>query len=233
MINQHSITILIPVYNEAHLLRSALPAIADFASRNIADYELLIIESGSKDGSDTICDVFAAENSKIRVIHEGKRNGFGSALKLGYKQAYKHWIWLVTADIPYPLDALLRAAEYFDDYDCILSYRSHDPRGWSRRFQSFSYNSVIRLVLRLKVKNINSAFRLYKKEIVSRLNLISNGWFVDAELLYWIKRLKYKYIELPVPLIEREAGVSSVGVLAFIHVLREMLFFIRHRKAQQ
>ena len=230
MIEKHSITILIPVYNESRLLNSALPYIANFASNHIADYELLIIESGSTDGSGSICDNFAVVNANVRVIHEGNRNGFGSALRLGYKEACKHWIWLVTADIPFPLDALLSAARYFDEYDCILSYRSHDPRGWLRRFQSFIYNSIIKFVLKLRVKNINSGFRLYKQEIVHRLHLISNGWFIDAELLYWITRLQCRYIELPVPIVEREGGVSSVGALAFVNVLREMFFFIRYHR---
>jgi glycosyltransferase involved in cell wall biosynthesis len=230
VIENYSITILVPVYNEARLLNSALPFIKNFASNNIADYELLIIESGSTDDSSVICDTFAVENPNVRVIHEGKRNGFGSALKLGYKEATKDWIWLITADIPFPLDALQTAAKHFDDYDCILSYRSHDPRGWVRRFQSFVYNSIIKLVLGLRVKNINSGFRLYKWEFVRQLKLISNGWFIDAELLYWMTRLKCRYIELPVPIIEREGGVSSVGTLAFVGVLREMFFFIRYRR---
>jgi len=226
MIDKHSITILMPVYNEESLLAQALPLILDFASKNIADYELLIIESGSQDNSGIICDSFSSININVRVIHEGTRNGFGSALKLGYKEASKNWIWLVTSDIPFPLDAIITAEKYFDDYDCIFSYRSHDPRGYSRRIQSFIYNSIIKLVLGLKVKHINSAFKVLNRGAVSGLELLSNRWFIDAELLYWVTKFNFRYIEIPVPIIEREGGVSTVGSLAFIDILKEMFFFL-------
>lgn len=226
MIEKHSITIMIPVYNEERLLKKALSTIENFAEEYIANYELLIIESGSLDHSGTICDAFAAESKNTRVIHEEKRNGFGSALKLGYKEASKQWIWLVTSDIPFPLETIIDAAKYFGSYDCIFSYRSHDPRGLFRRFQSFIYNSVIKLVLGLRVKHINSGFKVFKRKVVSEIEIVSCGWFIDAELLYWIKKFKYHYIELPVPIVEREGGVSSVSTFAFMDILKEMAFFM-------
>ena len=80
------------MYNEESMLTQALLTLDSFGSNNIGEYEVLIIESGSQDHSATICDTIAAERQNTRVIHEGQRNGFGSALKLGYKEASKKWI---------------------------------------------------------------------------------------------------------------------------------------------
>jgi dolichol-phosphate mannosyltransferase len=227
MNEDYSLTILIPVFNEECLLKEALLSIIALCKENISDYEILLIESGSTDQSGVICDQFAAQNpDHIRVIHEGKKNGFGSAVKLGYQEATKEWIWLITADLPFPLETIFAASEYFNSYDCILSYRSIDPRSIERRFQSFIYNTLVKIILGLPMRHINSGFKVINHRVVENLELISKQWFIDAELLYWIRKFGYRYIELPVPIIERAGGVSSVGSLAFWGILKELFHFI-------
>jgi glycosyltransferase involved in cell wall biosynthesis len=232
MNREFSLTILIPVYNEEFLLQAALLSIDEFCKNNISDYEILLIESGSTDQSGVICDQFVTLNpNHTRVIHEGNRNGFGAAVKLGYQQATKDWIWLVTADLPFTLDTILVASEYFDSYDCILSYRSVDPRKIERQFQSYIYNTLVKITLGLHMRHINSGFKVINHRVIENLELISKQWFLDAELLYWIQKFGYRYIEIPVPIIERTGGVSSVGTLAFWGILKEMFHFLKIKES--
>jgi glycosyltransferase involved in cell wall biosynthesis len=227
MIERHSITILVPVYNEEGLLEDSLSVIQTFAEANIADYELLVVESGSTDRSALICDAHVRSNRNASLILEGRRNGFGSALKLGYARASKDWIWMITSDIPFPLEAITAAAKLFDGHDVILSYRSRDPRGRLRRLQSTLYSSLVHVALGIHVRHVNSAFRVIRRPIAAGLDIVSNGWFVDAEVLYWINKLQYRYVEIPVPLIKRRNGRSTVGAFTFLDVLKEMAHFLR------
>jgi glycosyltransferase involved in cell wall biosynthesis len=229
MKDEYSISIITPVYNEVGLLENSISYINTFIGKYFKDYEIIIIESGSTDSSFEVCDKLAKSDSHIKVIHEGSRNGFGSALKLGYKSAVKDLVWLITVDMPFSLESILQALPLFSKYDCVLSYRYKDDRGIARKIQSFVYNNIVKLSLGLKVKHVNSAFKVFRKEIIQNMNLISNGWFIDAEILYRIKERNISYTEIPVELIHRTAGESSIRLSTPLSLLKELVYFLRNK----
>ena len=222
-----SLSIIVPVYNESRALEPGLRTISDFVEGHGFDYEILVVESGSTDGTFEKCDALARSLPRLRVIHEGARNGFGSAVKLGYRHATKDLIWLITVDLFFPLEAIFDALPLLSTCDYVVSFRSDDNRGMRRKVQSFAYNRLITTVLGLKVRHVNAGFKVLKREIAQKLKLTSNGWFIDAELLYRLKEAGYSFAEIPVPLIDRTKGTSSVGAMAFVGVLKELWTFLR------
>ena len=227
----YSMSVIIPVFNEVELLGEAVRRVNAFIAEHFGDYEVVIIESGSTDGTGELCDRLASEIPQVRVIHEGGRNGFGSALKRGYKEATKEWVWFITADTPFPLESMLDAIKLFPTNDCVLSYRSEDTRKSAfRKIQSVVYNTLVKATLGLRVKHVNSAFKVFKREVIQSLPLISNGWFIDAETLYWLTKRKVKYTEIPVPLIDRTGGHSTITLSTPITLLKELRHFLRERK---
>ncbi len=194
-----------------------------------SDWEIILVESGSRDESLAICEQLAARlPSRIRVLRENQRNGFGSALKLGFGHVSKDLVLMTTADQPFPLEAIDTALPYLATCDCVLSYRSRDPRkSRFRKIQSVVYNLLVRTVFGLKIRHVNSAFKLYKSSLIHSLNLTSRGWFIDAEIVYWITRKKIRYVEIPVELIERTQGASTVKMTTALSVLKELWGFLR------
>jgi glycosyltransferase involved in cell wall biosynthesis len=225
---RRSVSVVTPVYNERQLLSDAVHSIDRFLAGHLDDYELILVESGSTDGSDVECDRLAAELERVIVIHEGTRRGFGSAVRRGYAAASKELLWLVTVDLPFPLDSLADACQLIDDYPCVLSYRSIDVRGVARKAQSLVYNRLIKLCLGIRARQVNSAFKLLDRQVVQGLPLISDGWFLDAELVYRLERSQVPYTQIPVPLVDRQAGRSSVRLTTSLTLLRELLLFLRH-----
>ena len=229
MKDKYSISVVIPVYNEIRFLESAVCYIDSFLAEHFHDYEIILIESGSTDGSGEACDELAAKLPSLRLIHEGSRNGFGSALRLGYKNATKDLVWLITVDLPFPLDSILRALPLLSRYDCVLSYRSKDNRKLFRKFQSIVYNTLVKTTLGLSVKHVNSAFKVFKRPIIQGMTLTSNGWFIDAEVLYTIKKNNISYIEIPIELIDRKSGASSIKFSAPLYLIKELAYFLKEK----
>jgi glycosyltransferase involved in cell wall biosynthesis len=229
----YSLSLIVPVYNECGLLVRSLMTIDDFLSAHFRDYEIVVIESGSTDCSGEICDDIALHNSRVKVIHEGARNGFGAALKLGYENASKDLVLLYTVDMPFSLEYVLEALPHLSRCDCVLSYRSHDNRSAYRRLQSFAYNLIVKTLLGLKFKHVNSAFKLMKRERMQDLRISSNHWFSEAELLYRLQEKHIAYTEIPVPLVDRMAGRSTVTPFTFLETLRELLRFRRVIQSQK
>ena len=220
-----SFSVIVPVYNEAALVIPSLARIDEFMSSLTADYEILVIESGSTDGSAALCDEAALARPRIRVIHEGARAGYGSALRLGFANATRTFAWIVTLDIPFPLNAMFQALPLLESHDCVLSYRSRDPRRIGRRLQSAVYNLLLHVLLGIRARHVNSAFKVLRVDVVRKIPLRSSGWFIDAELLYRLQQRGVRCAEIGVPLIDRAAGSSTVGAGTWLGVLRETFRF--------
>ena len=226
----NSFTVIVPVYNEADLVIPSLARIDGFMGSWSTDYEILVIESGSTDGSGALCDEATRKSQNVRVIHEPTRAGYGSALRLGFANTTKTFAWIVTLDVPFPLESILTAAPLLDSHDCVLSYRSADPRGIGRRFQSAIYNLLLHVLLGIRARHINSAFKVMRVSVVKEIPLRSAGWFIDAELLYRLQERGITCAEIGVPLVDRSAGASTVGLNTWVGVLREMArFWVRVR----
>jgi glycosyltransferase involved in cell wall biosynthesis len=227
-----SITTIIPVWNEAEAIETTVTATHEFLAAHFADFEILIVESGSTDGSIEICDRLAASLPGVTVVHEGAAKGFGSALRLGYAYASKDLVWVVSADLPFPLAALLDAMPLLADRDCVLSYRVEDERGPFRRFQSLIYNGLAKALLGLSVRHVNSTFKVYRRPVIQGLALVSDGWLIDTEIVYRLQTSGARLAELPVPLIDRQAGSSTIRPLTPFLILRDLLKFAwRERRA--
>ncbi len=225
MVHQIGISTIIPVYDEIQCLPGSLEHVYSFLDRNFSDFEIIIVESGSTDGSSQACDAFAKGHESVTVIHERARNGFGCALQLGFNRATKDLVWTVSVDLPFPLDAIFKAIPLFKEHETVLSYRSADDRGLYRRIQSMAYNRLVKLLLGLKATHINSTFKVYERSVVQSLDLESKGWLVDAEIVYKLERIQVAYFEVPVPLVERRAGKSSVGPMTALQLFWDLLRF--------
>ncbi len=221
-----SISAIVPVYNEVGLVASSVEAIDTFLQSTFDDYEIVIVESGSTDGTAAACDDAAARFPCVRVVHEGARRGYGSALRLGIARSTKELITFITLDLPFDLETIGRAVPLLERADCVLSYRPGDPRGAVRRWQSLMYRALLRLVLGIRAKNVNSSFKLLRHSTLDGIALRSAGWFIDAELVYRLEHRGISYVEIPVPLIDRVAGQSTVRLGTWLAVLGELVSFV-------
>jgi glycosyltransferase involved in cell wall biosynthesis len=220
-----SVSTIIPVWNEAEAIATAVATTHEFLAAHFDDFEIVIVESGSSDGSVEVCDRLAAQRPRVAVIHEGVARGFGSALRLGYQSATKDLVWVVSADLPFPLDKLLAAVPLLADHDAVLSYRVEDERGLFRRGQSWVYNTLAKTLLGLTVTHVNSTFKVYRRPVIQGLALTSNGWLIDTEIVYRLERAGARLAELPVPLIDRKAGRSTIRPITPFLILRDLLEF--------
>lgn len=220
-----SISVVFPVYNEAEILEEGLRRLVQFLERrDLAAFEVLIVESGSTDGTAALADQMAGTLPNVRVIHEERRNGFGAAIQLGYRNARMDWVWLMTPDLPFPLESLEHALSLnLDQYDAVLSYRTNRWQSRMRRLQSSVFNAIARLLFGLRVRCVNSAFKLIRTSMVRDLDFRSRGWTFETELVWNLEKRGAQLAEIPIKLIEREGGVSKIGPGEPFRVVADML----------
>ena len=151
-------------------------------------------------------------------------------MKLAYAHCKKDWIWLITPDIPFPLESIFAAEPYMEHYSCILSFRSEDNREIFRKLRSVVYNFLAKYLFGLRQQHVNSAFKLFRKELINSIELKSSGWFIDAEILSELNKKNVEYVEIPVPLIDRRGGKSTVKLSSAFPVLKEMWEYLKRFK---
>lgn len=225
------LSVFYPMWNEEAYVERALR----FGTRagetlvergDIGDYELIVIDDCSADRTPEIADALAAADPHIRVIHHERNRKLGGAMKTGFAAATGDLVLYTDADLPFDMHELPRAVRLMREYDAdiISAYRfDRTGEGSLRSIYTFAYNSLIRTLFGVKVRDINFAFKLCRARIFDHVELKSEGSFIDAELVIRSSRLGYEIMQMGVDYFPRTRGestLSSLGVI--VTILREM-----------
>ena len=161
------ISVIIPVYNVAEYLGGAIESILN---QEYCDTEILLVDDGSTDGSDKICDDYAARHDNIRVIHK-PNGGVSSARNLGLDNARGEWIALLDADDKLSPETFALCEPYLDDYDIIrFSITDIFANGKTRRRKlrkARSKEEALRHVIGHRT-TIGIGGTIYRREIIER-----------------------------------------------------------------
>ena len=217
------------MYNEECLIDEAVRKIHAFLSDAFEDWEIVIIESGSRDRTPEIVDALARELYATHAFHQERREGMGSAVRLGYAKCTKELIWKIVPDLPFDLENIHAAMEFFPSHDYVHSYRYPDASSAGRRIMSWGFNTLATLCVGAKVRCVNSSFNVFKRSVVQDVEFLSNGWFYQSELLAELGRMNLKFTEIPVAVLPRTAGTSTVSVKTAFGILREMGDYLARR----
>ena len=230
-----SLSVVMALYNERAHLSEVLPAVEAFLRQCGIDYELVIVESGSTDGSGELLDQLAAGHDRIAVIHEGARRGFGSGLRLGLGRARKPAVMYVDIDLCLSTLSLIPLGlAMLKEFDVVIGQRVGPRESATRRISSAVYNRVIGTTLGLGgVRDINCSFKMFRRAALERFDLQANGWFIDAEMLSEAKRQGCRIGLLDLPYRFRTAGASTVqlGYATTGQIVEEMIGYWRRRVA--
>jgi glycosyltransferase involved in cell wall biosynthesis len=224
MIN--SLSIVYPMYNEKDNIETAVSEALRVGRIITDDVEVVVVNDASTDGCGEIADRLAAQNPNIKVCHHKTNRKLGGALKTGFAAATKEWILYMDSDLPIKMDDALNAVPLAENDDVVIGWRKSRAESWRREFISKIYNRIIRTFFDLHVKDVNFAFKLFKRSYMDKILLTSEGSFIDAEFLLEMKRAGASIAEIGMDYYPRVAGVSTLasnGVI--VKILLEMLSY--------
>jgi len=231
-----SISFIIPVYNEAANIRNAIQSVMAEFPKIFPDFEIIVVESGSTDNSLRIIQEEAEKNENIVVVHQERKEGMGSALREGYRLCTKEWICHLEADLPFDFNDVAIASQYFDHYDFVRGYRTGKDGRSSSWFYSknllktivrmafhHGYNFLIYRLFNVDIHDINFSFKLTRNVFIKKLDLRTNGWFIDTELVLELKKAGARCKEIPVKYSVRNGGHSSVTAVSPLPMIKDAL----------
>jgi len=208
-----AVTLIIPAYNENERIQSAVDNAVLLLEKTAPDYEIIIAEDGSTDGTYEISSLMAGRSSRIRLLHSDLRCGKGSALKRAIKAAKGDTIAFMDADMSTDisfLPALLDAIR-LEGFDMAVGSRlisgMNIDRSRKRSFASKLYNSMVRLILGSGIYDHQCGFKAFRRgSVLVILDRVKDErWFWDTEMLVRAQREGYKIKEIPVSWRERSS----------------------------
>lgn len=225
------LSVFYPMWNEEAYIERALAfgkrACEDLvASGDIRDYELIVIDDKSTDRTPEIADALAAADPHVRVIHHERNRKLGGSMKTGFDAATGDLVLYTDADLPFDMAELPRAVRLLREYDVdiISAYRfDRTGEGSLRAVYTLVYNTLIKALFGVKVRDINFAFKLCRRRIFDHVELKSEGSFIDAELIIRSTRLGFEIMQMGVDYFPRTRGestLSSPGVI--LTIVKEM-----------
>jgi glycosyltransferase involved in cell wall biosynthesis len=219
-----SISLVLPMFNEKEYLGKTVPAALAVLESLSADFEIIIVDDASNDGSQDIADTLAAKDSRVKVVHHKINRKLGGVLKTGFSAASKEIVVYTDMDMPFDFSLLGEFLSLTDRVDIINGCRMTSERSFKRKLYSMVYNSLIRVIFGLRVEDVNFSMKIFKKEILAELDLKSEGSFISAEILVKAQYRGYKIVEVPVNFQLRLWGLSRLSSPSVVYkIIYEMV----------
>lgn len=201
-----SISVFLPALNEEENIKMSILSIKKYLDKRFKDYEILVISDGSTDNTNKIVLELAKNEKRIKLLVRKKRLGYGKALRSGFFHASKDLIFYTDSDNQFNIEDLDKLFPLLASCDIVSAYRIKRKDPLMRIFIAYVYNTLIRALFDIKVRDIDASFKLYKKKVFDKMEIITNTGLTDAEVLIKARRMGFKIGQIGVTHYPRAHG---------------------------
>ena len=205
------------------------------------EWEIILIGNyiaGSNDRTPEIAKTIAAQDPRINALTKEKKGMMGWDMKSGFESVSGKVIAVTDGDGQFPLADVGRVYRKLvdEDLDMVKTYRIKRGDGWYRRTLSIIYNTIFHIFFPgISCHDVNSKPKIFKADALQKMELLSDDWFIDAEIMIQARRLKLNYSEISTQftkLDSRKSFVKPGAITEFIvnmilYRLKEFVFLLK------
>lgn len=224
-VSHPGLSLILPAYNEAQAIRHSIRAAAAALAELGIPYEIIVVDDGSTDDTAAIAQSEAQELPCVRVLSTPQNVGYGGALRYGFREARLDFLAFTDSDGQFDLRELARLLAPAKEYDLVCGYRIDRQDHWTRKLYSRTYNLIVRTLLGTRVRDCDCALKIFRRAQIAQLDLESNDFFINAELLTKARLAGLTVTEVGVNHYPRLRGESKVSLGHILPVLKTLLRF--------
>lgn len=219
------ISVVLPAYNEEANLWSALNDALSYLKTLKDPWELIVVDDGSSDDTAKIAADFVKHHRRIKIISHQQNLGYGRSLSDGFEASNYNFVFFTDSDRQFDLKALdiMWPVAKTGVIDLVIGYRLNRKDPFTRRFLSRCYNILADILFDLDVKDIDCAFKIFKRGIFKKIKIESDNFFVNTEILAKARYFRYKILEVGVTHFPRKAGKSTVSFKYIPLTIKELI----------
>jgi glycosyltransferase involved in cell wall biosynthesis len=207
---QNSISAFFPAYNDVGSIGKIIHTMAWLLPKLTGEYEIVVVDDGSSDGTGELLRSLAREYSFLKVIHHGINRGYGAALITGFANCSKDLIFYTDGDGQYDVEELpLLLKAFGDDVDVVNGFKisRSDPK--HRIIAGVMYRSLMRLLFRLNIRDVDCDFRLFRRDLLATTQLTCDSGVICVEMVKRFQDRGCRIVEVPVHHYHRYHGSSQ------------------------
>jgi glycosyltransferase involved in cell wall biosynthesis len=223
-----SISVVLPALNEQDNVGAVLDRALTALPTITADYEVIVVDDGSTDATaEVVSRYLEAHHPRVRLLRHEVNHGYGAALRSGLQAARHDLLFYTDADRQFDVDELRYMVPLLRDADVVLGFRVYRYDRVLRSILSWIYNRIVDVLFRIRVRDVDCAFKLFTREVWERIVIESDDFFVDAEIVARARKWRFRIVQKGVRHYPRVAGETTVRPSDIPRTLRQIALIWR------
>jgi glycosyltransferase involved in cell wall biosynthesis len=207
---KYSISAFFPAYNDAGSIGKIIHTMAWLLPKLANDYEVVVVNDGSADGTGNLLQALTQEYPFLKVIHHDVNRGYGAALITGFANCTKDLIFYTDGDGQYDVEELpLLLAVFSERVDLVNGYKIKRSDPIYRIVVGYIYQRLMRFLFHLNIKDVDCDFRLFRRSLLNGVSLSCSSGMICVEMMKKFQNRECRTIEVPVHHYQRYHGRSE------------------------
>jgi glycosyltransferase involved in cell wall biosynthesis len=205
------LSVVLPAYNEEPnveaVVRQALEALPALAG----DFEVIVVDDGSTDGTAAIAQELVDEHyPRVRLLRHERNQGYGAALRTGFSRTRHDFVFYTDADQQFDISELEFLLPMLAEHDVVVGFRVYRYDSATRLVASTIYNWLVRVLFRVRVRDVDCSFKVFRREVLDKITIECTDFFVDTELVAKVRKWNFRLAQKGVRHYPRAAGETKV-----------------------
>jgi len=227
------ISVFLPSHNEEGNVERVVRGFVDELPKIAGDYEVIVVNDGSRDKTGEIADRLASENPHVKVVHHQVNRGYGGAVISGIRAATMPYVLLADGDGQFDPREVEKLAAFMPEYDVVVGRRVRRADHLGRRINGQAWTILVRVLFGISITDIDCGFKLFKRQFLDGIELKAKGAMISTELMARMAGKGAKIREVEVTHLPRLAGEQSGANLKVIaRAFKELFALYSDLKAE-
>ena len=225
------ISVVVLAYRSASTIEGFMASLVTSLEEEKIDWEIILVGNyieGTDDQTPEVVQRISDRNPRIKAVVHVKEGMMGWDMKSGLQAATGNKLAVIDGDGQMPCTDVIRVYNLMVEkgYDLVKTVRIKRSDGFYRMFISTVYNLLFKIIFPgINARDMNSKPKIITRELYQRMNLESNGWFVDAEIMIRARRLKIEIGEIETAFHSIDTRPSFVKPLAILEFLANLIWY--------
>ena len=205
-----SLSIFFPVYNDWGTIASMAVSAINTAEKIADNFEIILVDDGSEEKTQEILRFLESRFQEIRVVHHPANQGYGGALRTGFKESTKDFIFYTDGDAQYDVRELLKLVPAMNNaIDVVNGFKVKRSDPFYRVILGKIYQFTAKVMFQLPIRDVDCDFRFMRRSVFDKFQLRSTSGTICVEMIYKMKKNGVRFAEAPVSHFFRSSGKSE------------------------
>jgi glycosyltransferase involved in cell wall biosynthesis len=211
-----SLSLCLPAYNEQECIVETLDRALTVLSPLFSGLEVIVVDDGSRDATAQRVQDVVVRDPRVRLVRHERNAGYGAAVTSGLRAATGDLVMFADSDGQFDFSDVRRLLARLSDNDFVVGYRRERVESLQRRLNAWAWGRLVRVMYGVRARDLDCAFKLFRREVIDRLRLTAGGACINAEVMCQCRRAGFRFAEVPVEHYPRRGGRATGSSLAVI-----------------